>query len=83
MTTREFDTPASITRPVSSREDRSGRSKTRVAWLLGRFIRREPVRYEHYKARFGAPSCTFHGEITAVQAARIYRGSEMLGNDAP
>jgi hypothetical protein len=83
MTTRQFDAPASITRPVSSRQDRSGRSVTRRAWLLGRFIRREPVRYAHYKARFGESSGMFHGDIATLRAARIYRGAEVLGNDVP
>lgn len=83
MTTRQFDAPVSSTRPVSSREDRSGRSVTRIAWLLGRFIRREPVRYEHYKACFGESSCTFDEDVTKVRSARIYRGSELLGTDVP
>lgn len=81
MTTPQFDAPASITRPVSARHDRRGRSITRTAWLLGRFIGREPVRYANYKARFGESSRMFDGDIKTVRAARIYRGSELLGTD--
>ncbi|MBV8370477.1 MAG: hypothetical protein JO036_16330 [Candidatus Eremiobacteraeota bacterium] len=81
MTIREFDARASSTRRASLRQDRSRRSVIRAAWLLARFIRREPVRYELYAARFGAPEDVFRCEIAVVRAARIYRGTELLGSD--
>jgi hypothetical protein len=83
MTTREFDARASSTRRASSRQDRSRGSVLRAAWLLGRFVRREPVRYELYAARFGAPVHIFRSDVAAVRAARIYRGTELLGSVAP
>ena len=83
MTTREFDARASSTRRASFRQDRRCRSITRAAWLLARFIRREPVRFEPYTGRFGTPARVFRSDIAAVRAARIYRGAELLGSDAP
>jgi hypothetical protein len=83
MTTREFDAPASSTRRISLRQVRSRRSVIRAAWLLARFIRREPVRYELYAARFGVPAGVFRSDIATVRAARIYRRAELLGSDAP
>jgi hypothetical protein len=79
MTTREFDAPTSSTRRASFRQDGSRRSVIRAAWLLGRFIRREPVRYQPHTARFGTPPHVFRCDIAAVRAARIYRGTELLG----
>jgi hypothetical protein len=83
MTPRRFDVHASITRRPSCTEDGSRPSIARIAWLLARFIRREAVRYELYEARFGASSTTFRSDVVAVRAARIYRGTELLGSDAP
>ena len=72
----------SITRPPSCTQGRSRRSIARITWLLARFIRRESVRYELYEARFGASAAAFRNDIAAVRAARIYRGTELLGSDA-
>ena len=83
MTTREFDARASSTRRASLRQDRSHRSIIRAAWLLGRFVRREPVVYELYAARFGTPVRVFRSDVAVVRAARIYRGTELLGSVAP
>jgi hypothetical protein len=83
MTPRRFDLHTSITRRPSCTQDRSRRSIARIAWLLARFIRRESVRYELYEARFGASLTAFRSDIGAVRAARIYRGTELLGSDAP
>lgn len=83
MTSREFDARSSTTRPVSSRENRGRHSTARAAWLLGRFIRREPVHHELYTARFGAPLGLFRSDVATVRAARIYRGTQLLGNEQP
>ncbi len=83
MTLRQFDVHASITRPPSCTQDRGHRSIARIAWLLARFIRREAVRYELYEARFGASLSAFRSDIGTLRAARIYRGTELLGSDAP
>ena len=83
MTIREFDARASSTRGASLQQDRSRRSIARIAWLLARFVRRDAVRYEHYAARFGASQAAFRSDIGALRAARIYRGTELLGSDAP
>jgi hypothetical protein len=82
MTVRRFDVHASITRPPSCSQARGRRSIARIAWLLARFIRREAVRYELYEARFGEPVSAFRGDVAALRAARIYRGTELLGSDA-
>jgi len=83
MTPHRFDVHASITRAPSCTQNRSCRSIARIGWLLARFIRRDAVRYELYEARFGASLTAFRSDIDAVRAARIYRGTELLGSDAP
>jgi len=79
MTTREFDAPASSTRPASSRQDRR-RPITRVAWLLARSIRREPLRYEHYARHFGGSPYAFQSDLAALRRASIYRAGKRLGS---
>jgi len=79
MTTREFDAPASSTRPASSRQDRR-RPITRVAWLLARSIRWEPLRYEHYARRFGGSLYAFQSDLAALRRASIYRAGKRLGS---
>jgi hypothetical protein len=79
MTPRMFDAPASLTRRVSFRPDRA-RHIDRAAWLLARFIRREPVRYPAYERRFGRPPASFHSDLATVRAARIRRGQTVLGS---
>jgi hypothetical protein len=79
MTIHEFDAPASSTRPVSSRQDRR-RPIIRVAWLLARSIRREPLRYEHYARRFGESPYTFQGDLASLRRANIYRAGKRLGS---
>lgn len=81
MTHTEFDARASITRPFSARHDRD-RSTLRIAWLLARMIRREPVRYGPYRRAFDRTEYGFRRDIRAIRKARIYRGTELLGNDA-
>jgi hypothetical protein len=79
MTTCEFDAPASSTRPASSRQDRR-RPIIRVAWLLARSIRREPLRYEHYARRFGGSPFAFQSDLAALRRANIYRAGKRLGS---
>jgi hypothetical protein len=78
MTTRQFDAPASSPRRAST-EKRSRRPIARIAWLLARFVRREPVSYEPYKERFGGTMHAFRSDLTALRNAGIYRGTERLG----
>jgi hypothetical protein len=79
MTPRTFDAPASLTRRVSSRPDRA-RRLDRAAWLLARFIRREPVHYVIYERRFHRSSASFNEDVAKVRDARIYRGRTVLGS---
>jgi hypothetical protein len=80
MTVREFGASAPFTRGASSRQVRDPRSLVRLAWLLRRFVRREPVAYELYRLRFGRSVHAFRGDLAALRAARIYRGAELLGS---
>ncbi|MBV8368126.1 MAG: hypothetical protein JO036_04210 [Candidatus Eremiobacteraeota bacterium] len=43
----------------------------RAAWLIARFVRREAVRFELYRDRFGASPRTFHRDLAAVQDAGV------------
>ena len=79
MTPRTFDAPASLTRRVSFRPDRAHRID-RAAWLLARFIRREPVHYTAYERRFGRSTSSFESDLSTVRAVRIYRGYTVLGS---
>jgi hypothetical protein len=81
MTVREFGASAPITRSrfATQRCDRA--SVVRAAWLLARFIRREAVFYDLYKARFRASAHAFRRDLCAVRDARIYRGTELLGGN--
>jgi hypothetical protein len=81
MTVRQFDAPASITRPPSRTRDRGRGSLARIAWLLARFIRREAVHYEVYEAHFGGSVRAFRRDLAALRSARIYRGGTLLGSD--
>jgi hypothetical protein len=83
MTARPFDAPASTTRPTASARAHGRSSTVRVAWLLGRFVRREPVRYELYEERFARSASSFRCDIAALRGAGIYRGAELLGNTIP
>ena len=79
MTVRDFDARASSTRRFASCHDRAA---LRLAWLLARIIRREPVRYGFYKRRFDCTEYGFRRDIRAIREARIYRGTELLGSGA-
>jgi len=81
MTLRDFDARASSTRRFASCHDRD-RAAMRLAWLLARMIRRQPVRYVPYKSRFDRTEYGFRRDIRAIREARIYRGTELLGSDA-
>jgi hypothetical protein len=80
MTFREFDAPASSTRPASVRWGTGHLSIVRVAWLLGRCVRREPVGYGVYRDRFNGSVHSFKGDLASLRRARIYRGDELLGS---
>ena len=78
MTVRQFDAPASSPRRAFT-EKRSRHHIARIAWLLARFVCREPVRYEAYEERFGASRHAFRRDLTALRNAGIHRGTERLG----
>jgi hypothetical protein len=78
MTERPFVAFAPITPPASSAQDPARHRVARVAWLVARFARREPVRYEEYRQRFGRPQRSFCCEVAALREAGIIRGSELL-----
>jgi hypothetical protein len=80
MTARQFDAPASSPRLASSTQDRS-HPVARIAWLIARFVRHEPVGYRYYYERFGRSMNSFHSDITTLRSARIYRNAERLGDD--
>ncbi|HZY96506.1 MAG TPA: hypothetical protein VFE35_05345 [Candidatus Cybelea sp.] len=78
-----FDAPASNTRPRSHARNRGHRSIVRIARLLARFVRHEPVRYDLYEKRFGGSAASFRFDVTAIRSARICRGAERLGSADP
>ena len=80
MTFGQFGAHAPITRPPFATKVRGG-ANVRIAWLLARFVRREPVRAELYISRFGGSVHAYRRDLAALRAARIYRGHELLGND--
>ena len=80
MTSGQFGAPAPITRPPFHTRDHGG-TNVRIAWLLARFVRREPVRAEHYISRFGGSVHAYRRDVAALRAARIYRGRELLGSE--
>ena len=81
MTVRQFDAPASSPRRASSMQERGRLPVVRIAWLIARFVRREPVRYELYQQRFGRSRRAFRSDIAALRDVGIYRGTERLGSD--
>ncbi|HEX3464404.1 MAG TPA: hypothetical protein VHS78_10195 [Candidatus Elarobacter sp.] len=81
MTVHDFGAHAPITRRFASCHERD-RAAMRLAWLLARIIRREPVQYGPYRRRFDRTEYGFRRDIRAIRDARIYRGSELLGSDA-
>jgi hypothetical protein len=78
MTHRVYPGPAPITSPSSSAEEAGNRRIARGAWLIARFVRHEPVRLKQFQERFGRPGRSFCCEVSALRAAGIYRGSELL-----
>ena len=79
MTDRIFPGPAPITPAASSAQDAGDRRIARGAWLIARLVRQEPVRFKQFQERFGRPGRSFCCEVSALRAAGIYRGNELLG----
>jgi hypothetical protein len=79
MTHRIFPGPAPITPPASSAREAGNRRIERGAWLIARLVRQEPVRCKQFQERFGHSGGSFCCEVSALRAAGIYRGSELLG----
>ena len=71
MTGPQFAVPASSTRP-DHMPVRYGHSRiVRAAWLIARFVRREAVRFDLYRDRFGASPRAFRRDLAAVQDAGV------------
>lgn len=79
MTIREFDAPASLTRPEAAPYDRAHSPVVRTAWLITRFLRRDTVRFELYEERFGRSVRSFRRDIAALRDAGIYLDSDRQG----
>ena len=80
MTIREFDAPASITRPAAPSYDSGSRPIVRVAWLITRFCRRDPVRFERYEERFARSIRSFRRDLAALRDAGLYLESDRTGD---
>ncbi len=48
----------------------------RVAWLLTRLLRRDPVRFQSYQERFGASLRSFCRDIATLRDAGVYIEAE-------
>ncbi len=89
MTTAAFDASASTPR-YDLRTLPDARCKPwhrriiRVAWLIARFVRRDPVSFELYRDRFGVSLRSFRRDIAILRDAGLYldahpdRGYELL-----
>jgi hypothetical protein len=80
MTVRPFDARASHTPHAFHLRGRRRPRIVRIAWILGRCIRREPVPYDAYRMRFAEPEHSFHHDLAALRRARIRRGTELIGS---
>ncbi len=83
MTESTFGAAAPLTPHGSVAPDIGRRRKAEVAWLIARFVRRKPVRYEEYTERFGPPRRPFCCEVAALRDAGIRRGSDLLREGTP
>ena len=72
MTGPQFAVPASSTRPDHIPVEYGHSRIVRAAWLIARFVRREAVRFELYRDRFGASAEIFHRDLAAVQEAGLH-----------
>ena len=72
MTSHQFAVRASITRPDSIPVECGQSRIVRIAWLVARFVRRDLVRFESYRERFGTSLRTYHRDIAALRDAGIY-----------
>jgi predicted DNA-binding transcriptional regulator YafY len=48
----------------------------RVAWILTRLLRRDPVRFQSYRERFGASLRSFCRDIATLRDAGVYIEAE-------
>lgn len=76
MTESQFAVPASDTRPGHIPVEHGHSRIARAAWLIARFVRREAVRYDLYRDRFGASAQAFRRDLAAVQDAGVRVASE-------
>ena len=76
MTGPQFAVPASSTRPDHMPVEYGHSRIVRAAWLIARFVRREAVRFELYRDRFGASPQTFRGDLAAVRDAGVHVADE-------
>ena len=71
MTEAQFAVPASCTRPDHISVEYGHSRIVRAAWVIARFVRREPVRFELYRDRFGASPRAFLRDLAAARAAGV------------
>ncbi|MBV8298964.1 MAG: hypothetical protein JO083_05420 [Candidatus Eremiobacteraeota bacterium] len=76
MTAYPFVGLKPITRPYPSSADCMQGRVVRVIWLLARLLRRDPVRFESYRERFGTSLRSFCRDIAALRDAGIYIEAE-------
>lgn len=77
MTVQQFAAPASTTPHCNWR---LRRPIVRVAWLIARLMRREPVSYAGYEARFGRSLRSFRRDIAALRDAGLYLDTNLHGD---
>jgi predicted DNA-binding transcriptional regulator YafY len=84
MTISEFDAPASASRfhqralPGTHRSP-SERPVIRLAWLITRLVRRDPVSFAHYLYRFGHSLRTFRRDMAVLRDAGLYLDTDLRG----
>jgi predicted DNA-binding transcriptional regulator YafY len=79
MTARRFDASAFATPHLAS-PNRCRRPIVRVAWLIAVLMRREPISYAGYEARFGRSLRSFRRDIAALRDAGIYLDTNPQGD---
>jgi predicted DNA-binding transcriptional regulator YafY len=76
MTAHPFAGAETITRRYPSSGDCVQSRVVRVAWILTRLLRRDPVRFQSYQERFGASLRSFCRDIATLRDAGVYIEAE-------
>jgi hypothetical protein len=78
MTAARFDAPASTSparrhaRPPYAQREGVAFRVVRLIWLTALFVRRDPVRFEEYRRRFGMSLRSFRRDIALLRQAGFY-----------